>query len=176
MTAAPVPTSTEEVDVDSETVDAEGVARLTRRALDHVTAMIHGLSWPAVVAATVLAFSQDVTAQVLTGFTAAALLLRARMFATVGQRLPLLLAGIGSSAAVLVAITTDRVGTPEWRWSVVPGVTASVLCLWLANHRRRPSPSATRTAEIADLIIATAIVPLACGVLGVFGVVRGLGG
>jgi hypothetical protein len=52
----------------------------------------------------------------------------------------------------------------------------SVACLWLAHRRRRPSPGATRVAEIADLIIATAIIPLVFGVLGIFGFVRGLAG
>ena len=176
LAPAPVPTTAEEVDADTETVDAARVMRLTRQAVDHMSAMIQGLSWPSLMAAAVLACSQDVTAQVLTGFAAAALLLRARLFVTIGQRLPLLLAGIGSTAALLVAVMTDRVGTPELWWSGVPAVTASVVCLCLASRRRRPSPSATRTAEIADLIIAAAIIPLMCGVLGVFGFVRGLGG
>jgi type VII secretion integral membrane protein EccD len=176
LAPAPVPTTADDLAADTQTVDAERVERMTRRAVEQVTAMIQGLSWPGLVAGAVLAFSQDVTAQLLTGFAAAALLLRARLFATVGQRLPLLLAGIGSTAALLLAVPMDRVGTPESWWSGVPAVAASVACLWLANRHRRPSPSATRTAEIADLIIATAIIPLVFGVLGVFGFVRGLGG
>lgn len=173
---APLPTTAEEVYADSQTVDTASVERLTRRAVDHVTAMIQGLAWPSMVAAAVLAVSQDVTAQVLAGFAASALLLRARLFATVGQRLPLLLAGIGSTAALLLAIMTERVGSQGLLWSGVPALLASVACLWLARRDRRPSPSATRAAEIADLIIATAIIPLVFGVLGVFGFIRGLGG
>jgi len=176
LAPAPVPTTADDLAADTQTIDAERVERMTRRAVEQVTAMIQGLSWPGLVAGAVLAFSQDVTAQLLTGFAAAALLLRARLFATVGQRLPLLLAGIGSTAALLLAVPMDRVGTPESWWSGVPTVAASVACLWLANRHRRPSPSATRTAEIADLIIATAVIPLVFGVLGVFGFVRGLGG
>ncbi len=176
LAPAPVPTTVDEVHADTETVDAARVQRLTRRAVDHVTAMIQGLSWPCLAATAVLACSQDVTAQVLTVFAAAALLLRARLVATVGQRLPLLLAGIGSMAALLLAVTATRVGMPGWWWSAVPAVSTSVACLWLANRRRRPSPSATRLAEIADLIIATAIIPLVFGVLGIFGFVRGLAG
>ena len=176
LAPAPVPSTVDEVNADTETVDAAGVQRLTRQAVGHATAMIQGLSWPCLAGATVLACSQDVTAQVLTGFAAAALLLRARLFATVGQRLPLLLAGIGSIAALLLAVTATRVGTPEWWWCAVPAVTMSVACLWLAHRRRRPSPGATRVAEIADLIIATAIIPLVFGVLGIFGFVRGLAG
>ena len=176
LAPAPVPTTADEVHADAETVDAARVQRLTRRAVDHVTAMIQGLAWPCLAAAAVLAYSQDVTAQVLAGFAAAAVVLRARLFATVGQRLPLLLAGIGSIGALLLAVTARHSGTPEWWWGAAPALTASATCLWLATRRRRPSPSATRAAEIADLIIATAIIPLACGVLGVFGFVRGLAG
>ena len=176
LAPAAVPTTADEVHADAETVDAARVQRLTRRAVDHVTAMIQGLAWPCLAAAAVLAYSQDVTAQVLAGFAAAAVVLRAWLFATVGQRLPLLLAGIGSIGALLLTVTARHSGTPEWWWGAAPALTASATCLWLATRRRRPSPSATRAAEIADLIIATAIIPLACGALGVFGFVRGLAG
>ena len=71
---------------------------------------------------------------------------------------------------------TDHVGSQGLSWSGVPALWASVACLWLARRHRRPSPSATRAAEFADLIIATAIIPLVFGVLGVFGFIRGLGG
>jgi len=38
------------------------------------------------------------------------------------------------------------------------------------------SPALTRTAEIIELVIAIAVVPLVAGVLGLFGFIRGLGG
>ena len=49
-------------------------------------------------------------------------------------------------------------------------------CLLAAGRRRRVSPSVTRAAELIDLAIAVAVVPLVAGVLGLFGFIRGLGG
>ena len=102
----PVPTSPAEVHADHATIDAADVGPLTRRAVDGVTAMIQGLSWPSLAAATVLAFSDDLTAKALAVVVAVGLMLRARLFVTIGQRLPLLLAGMGSIAALMLAVTT----------------------------------------------------------------------
>jgi len=51
-----------------------------------------------------------------------------------------------------------------------------IVALMLATRRRRVSPALTRTAEIIELVIAIAVVPLVAGVLGLFGFIRGLGG
>ena len=173
---APIPTTVEDVRADNETIDAATVGRSTRRAVGSVTAMIQGLAWTSMVASAVLAFSGDLTAQLLAGFAAAGVVLRARLFATIGQRLPLLLAGIGSTAALLLAVMTEQVGSANLAWSAPPALMASVGCLWLATRHRRPAPSVTRAAELADLIITMTIMPLVFAVLGVFGFIRGLGG
>ena len=58
----------------------------------------------------------------------------------------------------------------------VPALVAVIVCLLLAGRRRRVSPAMTRAAEIIELVIAIAVVPLVAGVLGLFGFIRGLGG
>ncbi len=58
----------------------------------------------------------------------------------------------------------------------VPALAAVIVCLMLATRRRRVSPALTRAAEIIELVIAIAVVPLVAGVLGLFGFIRGLGG
>ena len=45
---------------------------------------------------------------------------------------------------------------------------------WLAGHR--PSPFWGRAAEIVDMVLVIALVPLALGVAGVFSDIRGLSG
>ena len=114
------PTTLEEVQADSPPIDAGEVGSLTGRAVDGVTAMIQGLAWASLAAAAVLAFTDDATARVLAGVTATGLILRARLFVTIGQRLPLLLAGIGSTAALMLAVITDPVGWPGFPWSAAP--------------------------------------------------------
>ena len=45
--------------------------------------------------------------------------------------------------------------------------------MWLPTHR--PSPFWGRAADIADTMLIVSLFPLALGVAGVFGYVRGLG-
>jgi type VII secretion integral membrane protein EccD len=172
----PLPSTADEVYSDHETVDAPAVRQRTRQAVGYVTALIQGLTWPTLAACIILSFSHDVTAQVLAGLVAAGLILRARLFITVGQRLPLLIAGIGSVAALLAALMTQFEGRTVLLGVAAPGLFAVIICLLIAARRRRVSPAMTRAAEIIELLIAVAVVPLVAGVLGLFGFIRGLGG
>ena len=172
----PLPGTADEVDADSEIVDAPAVRQRTRQAIGYVTALIQGLAWPTLVACIILAVSHDVTAEVLAGLVGAGLILRARLFVTIGQRLPLLIAGIGAVAALLVALMTQLDGRTVLFAVAAPGLIAVIICLLLAGGRLRVSPAMTRAAEIIELVIAVAVVPLVAGVLGLFGFIRGLGG
>jgi len=172
----PLPTTAAGVYADHETVDTPDVRSRTRQAVGYVTALIQGLTWPAMAACIVLAFSQNITAEILAGIVGVGLLLRARLFITIGQRIPLLAAGIISITALMVAL---MVNADEPMVPVAVACCALVgliVCLLLATRRRRVSPALTRTAEIVELLIAVAVVPLVAGVLGLFGLIRGLGG
>ena len=172
----PLPSTADEVYADHETVDAPAVRQRTRQAVGYVTALIQGLTWPTLVGCVILAFSHDVTGQLLAGIVGAGLILRARLFVTIGQRLPLLIAGIGAVAALLVALMSQFDGQTVLFAAAAPGLLAVIICLLLAGRRRRVSPAMTRAAEIIELLIAIAVVPLVAGVLGLFGFIRGLGG
>jgi EccD-like transmembrane domain len=172
----PLPTTVDEVYADHEDVDAPVVRHRTRQAIGYVTALVQGLAWPTLGACCVLAFSHDITAQVLAGVAAVGLILRARLLRTVGQRLPLLIAGIGSVVALMVALMTQFDGSTVILGIAAPALLAVAFCLALAVRRRRVTPALTRAAENIELLIAIAIVPLVAGVLGLFGFVRGLGG
>ncbi|MEP6560601.1 MAG: type VII secretion integral membrane protein EccD [Nakamurella sp.] len=172
----PLPTTADEVYADHETVDTPAIRQRTRQAMGYVTALLQGLTWPTLAACVVLAVSHDVTAQVLAGVVGFGLILRARLFITIGQRLPLLIAGIGSLAAVLAAMTSQFDGSTLLLVVCAPALLAVIVCLLLATRRRRATPGLVRTAEIVELIIAVAVIPLVTGVLGLFGFIRGLGG
>ena len=172
----PLPTTADEVYADHETVDTPAVRQRTRQAVGYVTALLQGLTWPTLAACVVLAVSHDITAQVLAGVVGFGLILRARLFITIGQRLPLLVAGIGSLAAVLAAMTAQFDGSTLLLAVCGPALLAVVVCLLLATRRRRATPGLVRAAEIIELLIAIAVIPLAAGVLGLFGFIRGLGG
>lgn len=172
----PLPSTAAEVYSDHDMVDAPAVRQHTRQAVGYVTALIQGLTWPSLLACVILAFSQDVTGQVLAGIVGVGLVLRARLFVTVGQRLPLLVTGIGSIAALLVALSWQFDGRSMLFAVAGAGLIAVIGCLALAGRRRRVSPELTRAAEVLELGIAIAVVPLVAGVLGLFGYIRGLGG
>ncbi len=156
-------------------VDVAAVAARTRTAAGYLTAMVHALSWPALLAAVALAFVGDVTAQVLAGVTAAALLLRARLFGTIGQRLPLLIAGLGSAVALLVGVALDLTGTAVL-WVAAATALGVLAALAIATRRAAVSPATRRAGEILDVLLAVAAVPLVAATLGLFGFIRGLGG
>ena len=112
----------------------------------------------------------------LAGFVGVGMLLRARLFITVGQRLPLLIAGIGRDCRPAGCAHHELDGMTVVLATAVPSLLAVIGCLLLAGRRRRVSPSMTRAAEIIELTIAIAIVPLLAAVLGLFAFLRGLGG
>ena len=172
----PLPTTADEVYADHETVDTAAVRQRTRQAVGYVTALLQGLTWPTLAGCVILAVSHEITAQVLAGLVGFGLILRARLFITIGQRLPLLVAGIGSLAAVLAAMTAQFNGSALLPAVCGPALFAVVCCLLLAGRRRRATPGLVRAAEIVELLIAVAVIPLVAAVLGLFGFIRGLGG
>lgn len=103
-----------------------------------------------------------------------ALLLRARLFPTPAQRVPLLAGGL--LGLVLLAFAVGF-GTDVDRLLVLLallGVAAISLGAGLIYSRRSPSPYVGRFADIFDVIAIMALVPLASAVVGVYGAIRGL--
>jgi hypothetical protein len=103
---------------------------------------------------------------------------RARLFLTVRQRLPLLLAG----TAGLVVLALGALATLEPDQRLFAGTAGALVVGGLGvaaamrYSRRGPSPYLGRAAEILDIVLIIGVVPVACAVLGLFGWVRGLGG
>jgi type VII secretion integral membrane protein EccD len=107
---------------------------------------------------------------------AAALLLRARLFAAPQQRLPLLISGLiglillgfglvpsGSSVATGMALMV-----------ILIVVAVAVLAAGLVYSRKAPTPYLGRAADILDVVAIMALIPLACGVLGLYTAIQGL--
>lgn len=119
-----------------------------------------------------------VAAPLLCAIVAVANLLRARIFITVRHRLPLLGAGVAALAVLAVGL----LGAADPTVAVLAGLGAAVtvgalvLAAGLAYSRRPPSPYLGRAAEILDVIVVIAVVPVAAAVLDLYAVVRGLAG
>ena len=118
----------------------------------------------------------SVGAILLTLSAAAALLLRARLFPTPQQRLPLLISGMIGLVLLGFAVLPDAgsEGVRVLYLLVLLGIAVVVLVAGLVYSRSAPSPYFGRAADILDVIAIMALIPLACAVLGVYGEIQGL--
>jgi type VII secretion integral membrane protein EccD len=135
-----------------------------------LTGLLSGLAAAAVGCAAVLAASGGTGGALLVTVASTGLLVRARLFATVRQRLPLLAAGAGGLGALLLLRWSDR---PE---TVFVLLVAALLAA-VAGMRyggRRPGPYLGRAADLVDALCVVSVLPIAVAVLGLYGRVRGL--
>lgn len=149
----------------------------TRRAVGRLTALLHGLTWPVLGAGVVLALAGPaVSGPALTAAAGTALLLRARLFRTVGQRVPLLVSGLSCLVAVAAGLVLHAESSLTVGLVIGASVGAATLAVALAGRREPRTAAMARAAEIGDLLLAIAIVPLTAAALGAFAAVHGLGG
>jgi hypothetical protein len=142
-----------------------------------LTGMLIGIALTTAAASLVLAVSGDVSGAVLVAVAAAAFLLRARLFVTVRQRLPLLGAGVAGFALLVAGLLDQgRAPTATVVGVVVAGVALGVALAGARYAARPPSPYLGRAADLLDALCVVSVVPLACAVLGLFGLARGLAG
>jgi type VII secretion integral membrane protein EccD len=151
-------------------VDGPGVYAAVARTDDLLTGMLVGLVPVGVVAALVVARSGGVAGWVLVAVAATAFLLRARLFVTVWQRLPVLASGV-LGYLVPAALAALRVPLPAVVVLVVAGVVVAAAGSRYAH--RTPSPYLGRAADVLDALCVVSVLPLACGVLGLYARVRG---
>lgn len=135
------------------------------------TALVSGVSM-----AVLLLVTPSRTATVLTACAALALLLRGRLFPVPRQRLPLLLGGTAGLALLFLGSALDAGrGAPRLGYLLVAVVVAAgAFGAGLLFSRRPPSPYLGRAADIADVVALMVLIPLACGVVGVFGAIQEL--
>lgn len=137
------------------------------RADDVLTGALLGVSVVIGVGFVVLTRDRDFTAGALVVVVASALLLRARLLVTVRQRAALLVAGlVGVGCVTLLGGSVAPL--------VLLGVGGVALAAGVVYSRRPPSPYLGRIAELLDVGLVLAVVPLVCGVLGLFGYVQSL--
>jgi type VII secretion integral membrane protein EccD len=172
------------VSADPELVAAErrpSPARLRAaviRADQILVGCLGGIAADGLVCVIALAGSTGVSAPLLAALASVSMLLRSRLFPAVAARLPLLTAGaLGLAATAWVRLPGAAVGV---RAAVVLVAVIAVVALLSAatSAPRRPrgggSPYLGRLADVVDITAVIALAPVACAVLGLFGLVRGL--
>ncbi len=147
------------------------------RSDELLTGMLGGASLVLAVGQVLLVTSGSVAGAVLVAIVAAAALLRARSFPTIRLRVPLLVAGIVGLTALVLGPTF---GSTTVRLAVLVPLlavaAAYVVFAGLTYSRRSPTPYLGRIADVLDVTLVIAVVPVACGVLGLYGYVRGIAG
>jgi FtsH-binding integral membrane protein len=104
-------------------------------------------------------------------------LLRARLYPIVKQRMLLLVPGtVGAAGLAIGPITSGRADATTLVVPVMLLVGVLVTFVGLRYSTRPPNPYLGRSAELLEVVVILALVPVACSVLGLYGIVRGLGG
>ncbi|BCJ59817.1 type VII secretion integral membrane protein EccD [Micromonospora endophytica] len=145
------------------------------RTEEMLTGMLIAHAVLTVAAAVVLGVTGGNTGRVLVAVASAVLLLRARLFAAVRHRSPLVLAG-SAGYAVLGAVLATGAGPTGRLVLAVGGVlVALVVVAGGSTYARRPvSPYLGRFADLTDTVLVVSLVPIACAVLGLYERARGL--
>jgi type VII secretion integral membrane protein EccD len=173
-----LPRTPEDLLADNPMPDRRAIAAATVRADEALTGLLLGTT--AVIAAclVVLAAAGDTSALLLAVTVALSLLLRGRFYVGVRHRTPLLAVGVTGFVAVLasaVPAASPSGGVPvvlAFAFAVAAGGVAA----GQAYSTRPVSPRLGRVADVLDVVLTLAVVPLVCGVLGLFGVMRGFFG
>ncbi len=173
-----VPRNADDLRRDTLTIDGAEVFDRTASADRFVTGAASGIGLVGGAALAALAFTRSWPGLLTCAVLACALLLRSRLFRGLGQRLWLLVPGFGGLVLLAVGEVRGSSQAQHLAFALGPlavGVAAVVgIGIWLSGHR--PSPFWGRLADIADTALNVGLIPLAIGVAGVFGRVRGLGG
>ncbi|WP_026212491.1 type VII secretion integral membrane protein EccD [Longispora albida] len=174
----PVPAVTIPDDGLAPLPDRARVFSAVARADELLTGMLQAtlVTWAATAA--ILTLHAGVPAGILVLVVSAALILRARLFPAVRHRLPLLVSGVLGLTAL--TLTLLAAASPAVRlvagFGTLLVLAGAVLTAGLVYSRRTPSPYLGRAADILDVVLVISVVPVACSVLGLYSLLRGLGG
>ncbi|MFI5493347.1 type VII secretion integral membrane protein EccD [Actinoplanes sp. NPDC051859] len=162
-------------DAARELPERKRVFAAVSRTEELLTGMLIGHAVLAAAAFVVLASSDGTAARILTALAVAALLLRSRLFVTLRQRVPLIAGGL---FGLFVLGAELLAGAGE---TMLLGVSVAGLLLAMATvaagatwSRKAPSPYLGRAADLLDGLAVVAVIPVACSVVGLYGLVSSI--
>jgi type VII secretion integral membrane protein EccD len=139
--------------------------------------LLGGAAVALAAALAVLAAAGGTMARCLAAAVAVSVALRARGFRLVGEVLPLALAALGGAVALEVAAVADRPAGPARQWAgagLLAGTAAVLALAGLLLRRSGGSPGIRRRLDWVEALANLLLVPLALGVLGLYGAVERL--
>ncbi|GAA2844626.1 type VII secretion integral membrane protein EccD [Crossiella cryophila] len=172
-----LPRTAEELKIDVAPEPAAEVVAQTGHADRYLSVLAIGSATVIAVALWYLLAAPTWLDHTLAGLLAVLVLLRAREFLNIGQRTGLALAG--SWGLALFALSLLAEWTDLWRVVGVAALLGGVLLLVLAALRpahRRLLPIWPHTGDVAEKLLALALIPFLMHALGVFAWARGLAG
>lgn len=163
------------LDAARERPERQRVFAAVARTEEMLTGMLIGHAVLAAVAAALLVSVGGFAGRLLAAVAAIALLLRARLFVTLRQRVPLVAAGLAGLGVLGVALLVrfDDLGLLGL---IVAGLLLAlvVITAGASYADRPPTPYLGRAADLVDLVMVLSVVPVAAAVLGLYGKARGL--
>ncbi|MEV0591875.1 type VII secretion integral membrane protein EccD [Nonomuraea cavernae] len=172
-----MPTTAEELRNDNQLLDAPEIKERTVQARRYGTGMVVGISLVTVATHFFLVLDGHWMSLTMSVVLSLTVILRARVFAGVGQRLWLVLSGMAGLAMLAISLSAGSGGVMAavlvigLLWAALISMGLGV---WLPSGK--PSPFWGRAGDIVDLMLVAALFPLALGVLEVYTWVRGLSG
>jgi type VII secretion integral membrane protein EccD len=170
-----IPTGTEDLRRDTSMVRGATVLSQAVRADQYLTGLTSATAITIAGSAALLA-TGGVSDRVLAGVLGAICLLRARLFTGRGQRGGMLIAGGVAGLALLVTRAFATHEMTRVLAFVVPVVVLGLafFVMAVALPERRLAPTWARFADIVESMLILSVIPLALGVIGVYGAVRNL--
>jgi type VII secretion integral membrane protein EccD len=165
----PVPASADELRDDALLAPVADVGRRAAAADQIVAGAIAAVGLTAAGAEIALTYGHGALPRVMAAVLACALLMRSRVFPGRAQRLWLLVPGYAGLA--LLGVEVGKLA------AVVALAAGAIVVIWAGARapRHRTSPFWGRAADVADMLLVAALVPLALGVAGVLTQLHGLG-
>jgi hypothetical protein len=123
-----------------------------------------------------LTTDRSTSATVLIGLLTIGCLLRARIYPVVKHRLLLLIPALTGTACLVLGPLSRAIDPVSLVVPMMVALAAITIFCGLRFSTKLPSPYLSRYAEILEVLVTLALIPLACSVLGLYAVVRGWGG
>ncbi len=155
------------------------LAALVQRSDELLTGILTGLSLVLLAGVIKLAVAGQTATVILACLITAICSLRTRMFIALRHRLPLAIAGLGGVVSLLV-LAWMSFDAPQRATYLAPALAILSLLMGAAVSmgntfaKRPPSPGLGRLADVLEVLAVIATPTLACAVMGLFGLIRGM--
>ncbi|WP_246128049.1 type VII secretion integral membrane protein EccD [Amycolatopsis rhizosphaerae] len=171
-----LPRSTADLVRDDPQPPIERVHAAVARADGLLTGMLGGASVVVMYCQMLLTHDGSASSVTMVAVLAAGFLLRARLYPTPRQRIPLLVTGMFGAACLVAGPFTDGTVPLVAVVAALLAVAAALMVAGILLSTRAANPYFGRFGEYSEILLLAALVPVVCWVLGLYGYVRGLGG